>query len=75
LALSLARDSPFSRQVRIKSGYRKLASLQDHPAESAAPPAPFADISVPSVAMIGYACAYMLGALAIAIYHFERRDL
>src|ERR1700688_3081821 len=36
---------------------------------------PFADVSVPSVAMIGYACAYLLGALAIAIYHFQRRDL
>jgi len=25
--------------------------------------------------MIGYAGAYLLGALAIAIYHFQHRDL
>jgi hypothetical protein len=36
---------------------------------------PFADISVPSLMMVGYAGAYLLGALAIAIYHFQNRDL
>lgn len=36
---------------------------------------PFADVSVPSVTMIGYAGAYMLAALGIAIYHFNQRDL
>jgi len=25
--------------------------------------------------MVGYAGAYLLGALAIAIYHFQNRDL
>jgi hypothetical protein len=36
---------------------------------------PFADISIPSVAMIVYASVYLLIALAIAIYHFRERDL
>ncbi len=35
----------------------------------------FADISIPSVAMIGYATVYLLIALAIAVYHFHERDL
>jgi len=30
---------------------------------------------VPSLAMIGYAGAFLLAALAIAIYHFQNRDL
>jgi hypothetical protein len=25
--------------------------------------------------MIGYTCVYLLGALAVAIYHFQHRDL
>jgi len=36
---------------------------------------PFADISIPSIAMIGYAGFYMLIALGIAVYHFRERDL
>jgi len=36
---------------------------------------PFADISVPSVAMIVYTSIYLLIALAIAIHHFHERDL
>jgi len=36
---------------------------------------PFADVSIPSGAMIGYACLYLLIALAIAVYHFGERDL
>jgi Cu-processing system permease protein len=36
---------------------------------------PFADVSVPSATMIGYAGVYMLIALGAAIYHFNQRDL
>jgi hypothetical protein len=36
---------------------------------------PFADISIPSAAMIGYACAYLFIALGVAVYHFGERDL
>ncbi|HEV3220755.1 MAG TPA: ABC transporter permease subunit [Candidatus Acidoferrales bacterium] len=35
----------------------------------------FQDVSVPSATMIGYAGAYVVIALAIAIYHFQKRDL
>jgi ABC-type transport system involved in multi-copper enzyme maturation permease subunit len=35
----------------------------------------FPDVSVPSVTMIGYAGVYAVIALAIAIYHFQKRDL
>jgi hypothetical protein len=31
--------------------------------------------STPSLAMTGYAFVYLFAALAIAIYHFNRRDL
>jgi ABC-type transport system involved in multi-copper enzyme maturation permease subunit len=36
---------------------------------------PFASHSAPSVAMMGYAAVYLVVALALAIYQFERRDL
>jgi len=36
---------------------------------------PFANASTPSVAMIGYAMAYLLIAFAMAIRHFRERDL
>jgi Cu-processing system permease protein len=36
---------------------------------------PFATRSAPSATMMVYACAYLLVALAIALYRFQRRDL
>jgi hypothetical protein len=36
---------------------------------------PFADVSIPSWTMIGYAGVYLLVALTIAIVHFHQRDL
>jgi hypothetical protein len=36
---------------------------------------PFANISVPSSAMVGYARFYLIVVLAVAIYHFQHRDL
>jgi len=36
---------------------------------------PFSNSSAPSPAMVGYAVAYLLIALSIAIYYFHRRDL
>jgi hypothetical protein len=35
----------------------------------------FSDVSIPSAAMIGYACVYLFIALGIAVYHFSERDL
>jgi hypothetical protein len=36
---------------------------------------PFANISVPSSTMVGYAGFYPIVVLAAAIYHFQYRDL
>ena len=54
---------------------RRAAFEMESPLAGSLQFSPFADISVPSLVMIGYAGVYMLGALAIAIYHFETRDL
>jgi hypothetical protein len=55
--------------------WRRAAFEMESPLAGSLPSSPFADISVPSLAMIGYAGAFLLGALAIAIYHFQNRDL
>jgi len=58
-----------------ESVWRRAAFEMESPLAGALQFSPFADISVPSVAMIGYTCVYLLGALAVAIYHFQHRDL
>ena len=55
--------------------WRRAAFEMQSPLAGSLQFSPFADISVPSVAMIGYACVYLLVALVIAIYHFHQRDL
>jgi Cu-processing system permease protein len=55
--------------------WRRAAFEMESPLAGSLQFSPFADISVPSLTMIGYAGAYLLGALAIAIYHFQKRDL
>ncbi|HEV7511240.1 MAG TPA: ABC transporter permease subunit [Candidatus Acidoferrum sp.] len=55
--------------------WRRAAFEMQSPLAGALQFSPFADISVPSMAMIGYACVYLLVALVIAIYHFDQRDL
>jgi Cu-processing system permease protein len=55
--------------------WRRAAFLMQPPLAGALQFTPFADISVPSGAMVGYAGFYMLLMLALAIYHFQHRDL
>jgi Cu-processing system permease protein len=55
--------------------WRRAAFEMQSPLAGALQFSPFADISVPSIAMIGYSCVYLLVALVIAIYHFDQRDL
>jgi ABC-type transport system involved in multi-copper enzyme maturation permease subunit len=55
--------------------WRRAAFLMQPPLAGALPYSPFANISVPSGAMVGYAGFYLLVILALAIYHFQRRDL
>lgn len=55
--------------------WRRAAFEMESPLAGSLQFSPFADISVPSVAMIVYTSIYLLAALAIAIYHFHERDL
>jgi hypothetical protein len=55
--------------------WRRAAFEMESPLAGSLQFSPFADISVPSLAMIGYAGVFMLGALAVSIYHFQYRDL
>jgi len=56
--------------------WRRAAYLMESPLAGSLPQfAIFSDVSIPSQAMIAYAFAYVCIALAIAMYHFGRRDL
>jgi cation diffusion facilitator family transporter len=55
--------------------WRRAAFEMESPLSGSLQFSPFADISIPSAAMIGYACAYLFIALGIAVYHFGERDL
>jgi len=55
--------------------WRRAAFEMESPIAGSLQFSPFADISVPSGAMIVYTSIYLLAALAIAIYHFHERDL
>ncbi|HWX38341.1 MAG TPA: ABC transporter permease subunit [Candidatus Sulfotelmatobacter sp.] len=55
--------------------WRRAAFEMESPLSGSLQFSPFADVSIPSVAMIGYAVVYLLIALAIAVYHFGERDL
>ncbi|MGH9524343.1 MAG: ABC transporter permease [Terriglobales bacterium] len=55
--------------------WRRAAYEMQSPIAGSLPFSPFANISVPSGVMIGYAGVYLLIAMAIGVYHFHRRDL
>jgi len=55
--------------------WRRAAFEMQTPLAGSLPFSPFANVSVPSPVMIGYAGFYLLVALIIAIYHFQQRDL
>jgi len=58
-----------------ESVWRRAAFEMETPLSGSLQFSPFADVSVPSGAMIGYTCIYLLVALGIAVYHFQHRDL
>lgn len=58
-----------------ESIWRRAAFEMQTPLAGALPFSPFANVSIPSPTMIGYAGFYLLIALVIAIYHFQVRDL
>jgi Cu-processing system permease protein len=55
--------------------WRRAAFEMQTPIAGSLPFTPFANVSVPSGMMIGYAIVYLLAALGLAIYHFGHRDL
>ena len=55
--------------------WRRAAFEMQTPLAGSLPFSPFANVSIPSPTMIGYAGFYLLAALAIAVYHFHSRDL
>lgn len=55
--------------------WRRAAFLMQPPLAGALQSSPFANVSVPSGAMVGYSGFYLLLMLALAIHHFQRRDL
>jgi ABC-type transport system involved in multi-copper enzyme maturation permease subunit len=55
--------------------WRRAAFEMESPLAGSLQFSPFADISVPSGAMIVYTSVYLLATLAVAIYHFRERDL
>jgi Cu-processing system permease protein len=55
--------------------WRRAAFEMESPLSASLQFSIFSDISIPSAAMIGYACVYLFIALGIAVYHFGERDL
>jgi hypothetical protein len=55
--------------------WRRAAFEMETPLAGSLQFSPFADVSIPSWTMIGYAGIYLLVTLTIAIGHFHQRDL
>lgn len=58
-----------------ESLWRRAVFVMQSPVTTALNLGPFSMASVPSAAMIGYAGAYLIAAMAVAIVRFSRRDL
>lgn len=58
-----------------ESLWRRAAFDMQPPLAGALPFSPFANVSIPSLTMVGYAAFYLLFALGIAALHFRQRDL
>jgi ABC-type transport system involved in multi-copper enzyme maturation permease subunit len=55
--------------------WRRAEFDMQSPLAGALPFSPFTNVSIPSRVMIGYAVAYLLIALLLAVFRFQRRDL
>jgi ABC-2 type transport system permease protein len=58
-----------------ESLWRRAAFDMQPPLARALPFSPFANVSIPSLTMVGYASFYLIVALGIATSHFQHRDL
>lgn len=61
--------------IPSKSLWRRAAFEMQTPLAGALGMSPFGAVSVPSPLMIGYAAAYLLGALYVAVRVFQKRDI
>jgi len=61
--------------VPTESLWRRAAYEMQTPLAGSLSFSPFANVSIPSAAALGYAALYLGVVLAVAIYHFQRRDL
>jgi ABC-type transport system involved in multi-copper enzyme maturation permease subunit len=84
----LEQVSGFSQSVHIvtvgvvtsllmpsESLWRRAAYEMQTPLAGSLSFSPFANVSIPSATAVSYAVFYLLVVLAVAIYHFGRRDL
>jgi Cu-processing system permease protein len=55
--------------------WRRAEFDMQTPLAGALPFSPFANVSIPSRTMIGYAALYLIAALVVALYRFRERDL
>lgn len=55
--------------------WRRAAFEMQSPLTGSLQFTPFANVSIPTWTMIGYAIAYLCAALCVALYHFRIRDL
>ena len=58
-----------------ESIWRRAAFDMQTPLAGSLPFSPFANVSIPSPTMIGYAAFYLFVALVVAVYHFHSCDL
>jgi Cu-processing system permease protein len=58
-----------------ESLWRRAAYEMQTPLAGSLSFSPFANVSIPSAVAIGYAGTYLVIVLAVAIYHFQHRDL
>ena len=55
--------------------WRRAAYEMQTPLAASLSFSPFANVSIPSLTAVAYAAVYLVIALAVAIYHFQQRDV
>jgi ABC-type transport system involved in multi-copper enzyme maturation permease subunit len=58
-----------------ESLWRRAAYEMQTPLAGSLSFSPFANVSIPSMAAVGYAVVYLVVVLAVAVIHFQQRDL
>jgi Cu-processing system permease protein len=58
-----------------ESLWRRAAYEMQTPLAGSLSFSPFANVSIPSMTAVGYGCFYLIVVLAVAVVHFQQRDL